>query len=70
VLRSAVDGVWSSKPAAAAWALDHGAEPELVRRALQARHGGAQLDADDVGRFLQTTLGKIEQTPIDDAPQA
>jgi hypothetical protein len=62
-LRFAIEGVWSSKPAAAAWVLERRDAPQIVRRALAARHGGERLDPDDVGRFLHDTLAEIERPP-------
>ena len=59
--RYASEGVWSSKPAAGVWALDHLEAPHLVAAALEARHGQVCLDPADVERFLQTVTVKIER---------
>lgn len=59
--RYVIEGVWSSKPAAGAWALDHLEAPQLVAEALEARHGQVCLDPAAVERFLQTVTAKIER---------
>jgi hypothetical protein len=62
-LRFGVDGTWSSKSAAGAWALDREAIP-IVERALRVRSGGGRLDADDVLGFLEATAARIERELI------
>ena len=59
--RYASEGVWSSKPAAGAWALAQPGASRLIALALQARHGNARLDPTAVGFFLGTVATKIEK---------
>ncbi|MDX6656368.1 MAG: hypothetical protein QOH62_1161 [Solirubrobacteraceae bacterium] len=58
--RYAAEGTWSSKPEAGRWALEHGADDVLVRRAL-ASHAGAsgQLDARAVATFLADVAARL-----------
>ena len=58
--RYAVESIWSSKPAAGAWALARPDAPQIVAEALRARHGSARLDPAAVDSFLRTVTRKIE----------
>jgi hypothetical protein len=62
-LRFAQEGVWSSKPQAGRWAIEHGlAEPEPLRDALAAWRGERSLDrdaADAVLDDLETQLRSV-----------
>ncbi len=58
-LRFALDGVWTSKAAAGAWAAARSPAP-LVERALRIRDGGGALDASDVRRFLEAIADQVE----------
>ena len=60
-LRFAADGVWSSKLAAGAWALERHEAPRLVAQALAARQSGEPLSAHDVGRFLEGVELRVRQ---------
>lgn len=51
-LRFAREGRWSSKPEAGRWALGALPDAEVVRRALEARAGGADVDAGAARAFL------------------
>ena len=58
-LRFAVDGVWTSKAAAGAWAVARSPEP-LVERALGIREGGGNLEASEVRLFLEAIADQVE----------
>ncbi len=60
-LRFAADGVWSSKSAAGAWALERHEAPRLVAQALAARPSGESLAAHDVLRFLEGVELSVRQ---------
>jgi hypothetical protein len=59
--RWAVDGVWSSKPAAGAWARSQPGAPPLIAESLAARHGNGQLDPPAVEIFLQDVVSAVEE---------
>lgn len=61
-LRFAQESSWSSKPAAARWALaGPGVEDRaLVAEALAARRTGAELDAGRVDAFLARAVARLE----------
>ncbi|HSL63107.1 MAG TPA: aminoglycoside adenylyltransferase domain-containing protein, partial [Gaiellaceae bacterium] len=50
--RYAREGAWASKQEAGRWALAAVPEAELVRRALEARAGGAAVEPAAAGAFL------------------
>lgn len=50
--RYAVEGVWSSKPAAGEWASDRAEDGGLVAQALATRAGSGELGRDRVTAFL------------------
>jgi hypothetical protein len=56
-LRFAVEGVWSSKPAAGAWALEQGESP-LVARALAAG-AGERLPSSEVHELLEDVKRRV-----------
>ena len=58
-LRFAVDGVWTPKAAAGAWAAGRSDAP-LVERALRIRDGGGRLEESDVRRFLAAIADQVE----------
>ncbi len=60
-LRYADEGVWSSKPAAAEWALGRVPDPDLVAQALSARHTDAQLSRERVDAFLAHVQGVLDE---------
>jgi predicted nucleotidyltransferase len=58
--RYAVEGVWSSKRDAGAWALGLGAEGDLLGKALAMRRGfPGQLDPAAVNRFVNEIAARI-----------
>ena len=59
--RWAVEGVWSSKPAAGAWALTQPGSPPLVAEALAARQGNGRLDPADVESFLESVVRAVQE---------
>ena len=59
--RWAVDGVWSSKPEAGAWARAQHDAPPVVADALLARQANAQLDPAAVRAFLQRVAAIVER---------
>jgi len=58
-LRYALEGTWSSKPAAARWVVDRVESRETVARALEARAGGPRVDPDEAERFLRAVLAHV-----------
>lgn len=59
--RWAVDGVWSSKPEAGAWASAQHDAPPVVADALLARQANGQLDVSAVREFLQRVAAIVER---------
>ena len=61
--RYAVEGVWSSKDAAAGWALARAEDPGLIRTALAVRHGDRSqaLDPARVDRFIREIRARVER---------
>jgi hypothetical protein len=61
--RYAVEGAWSSKDAAAGWALARTEDPELVRTALAIRHGDRTLALDParVDRFVRAVQARVRR---------
>jgi predicted nucleotidyltransferase len=59
-LRYGTDSVWSSKPAAGAWALDWLEAPEIVTEALRARAEGGSLEPERVRAFLRPAIARLE----------
>ena len=61
--RYAVEGVWSSKDAAATWALARAEDPGLIRMALAVRHGDRSqaLDPARVDRFVRDIQARVER---------
>jgi Domain of unknown function (DUF4111) len=61
--RYAAEGVWSSKDAAAGWALARTEDPELVQAALAIRHGDRSqtLDPARVDRFIRTVQAQVQR---------
>lgn len=61
--RYAVEGVWSSKDAAAGWALARAEDPGLIRTALAVRHGDRSqaLDPASVDRFVRDIRARVER---------
>ena len=61
-LRYADEGVWSSKPAAAEWALGGQVpDPDLVAQAVAARHADGQLSRERVDAFMAHVLGVLDE---------
>ena len=59
--RYAVEGVWSSKPDAGAWAHARVDDPDLISHALTVRSGdGRRLDRQRVDAFLRRVRGLLE----------
>jgi hypothetical protein len=61
--RYAVDGVWSSKDAAADWVLARTEDPALVQAALAIRHGDRSqtLDAARVDQFIHAVQARVQR---------
>jgi hypothetical protein len=61
--RFTVEGVWSSKDAAAGWVLTRTEDPELVHASLAIRHGDRSrtLDAARVNRFVRGVQARVQQ---------
>jgi hypothetical protein len=61
--RYAAEGVWSSKDAAAGWALARTGDADLIRAALAVRHGDRSqaLDPARVDRFVRAIQAQIQQ---------
>jgi predicted nucleotidyltransferase len=57
--RFAVEGVWSSKPAAGEWARARLNEPDVVSEALAASSGEGRLDRARVEEFLVAVQGLL-----------
>lgn len=59
--RFAATGAWVSKTEAAAWALEHGADPGLVRSALAEREGraGPPLDGPAAEQLVAEVLTRL-----------
>jgi hypothetical protein len=55
--------VWSSKDAAATWALARAEDPGLIRMALAVRHGDRSqaLDPARVDRFVRDIQARVER---------
>jgi Domain of unknown function (DUF4111) len=74
--RYAAEGVWSSKDAAAGWALARTEDPGLVQAALAIRHGDRSqaLDPARVDRFVRVIQARVEQaaarSPVHPGPPA
>jgi len=61
-LRYAQEGLWSAKPAAGRWALDHHLAPRgLITQALTARTQRGALDPADVDAFLYGVEARLRQ---------
>jgi hypothetical protein len=61
--RYAAEGVWSSKDAAAGWALVRTEDPGLVQAALAIRHGDRSqaLDPAKVDRFVRDIRARVQR---------
>jgi hypothetical protein len=61
--RFTVEGVWSSKDAAAGWVLARTEDPDLVQAALAIRHGDRSrtLDPARVNRFVRGVQAWVQQ---------
>ena len=61
--RYAVEGVWSSKDAAAGWALARAEDPEPLRAALAIRHGdrAQTLDPVQVDRLVRSIRQRVQR---------
>ncbi len=65
-LRFAREGVWSSKPAAGAWALGQVPPDAPVAAALEARDGGPPPDAAAVTAFLTWVIAEVDRARVGD----